>query len=462
MMAAMPPVICKRGRKCSLAKVESAGANKVKLTVEVTAEDFAEALQKAYLKNKGKFFVQGFRKGKVPRPVIERHYGEGVFYEDAFEILFPESYSRAVEELDIVPVSRPEIDIEKISKEEGIVYTVEVYVKPEVKLGQYKGVEAELVEAEVTDEQVEAEIARIRERNARWVDVDREAQNGDKVVIDYSGSVDDVKFDGGTADNQIIELGSGTFIPGFEEQIVGMKKGEEKDITVTFPEDYRAKNLAGKQAVFHVKLHDVKQKELPELDDDFAQDVSEFDTMDEYRADIKAKLLARMEEYAKEATQNNVLEAVVEAAEIDLPECMIENQIDQQIRQLEYSMMYQGIRLEDYLQMTGTKMEDIRAQYRESAEKSVRAQLVVEAVMKAENITATDEQVDEVIRNRAERMKKDFEEYKKTISDEELAYIRDNLAYDNTVTFLTENAKLVASKKKEEKQKAEEENSSGE
>ena len=445
-----------------MAKVESAGANKVKLTVEVTAEDFAEALQKAYLKNKGKFFVQGFRKGKVPRPVIERHYGEGVFYEDAFEILFPESYSRAVEELDIVPVSRPEIDIEKISKEEGIVYTAEVYVKPEVKLGQYKGVEAELVEAEVTDEQVEAEIARIRERNARWVDVDREAQNGDKVVIDYSGSVDDVKFDGGTADNQIIELGSGTFIPGFEEQIVGMKKGEEKDITVTFPEDYRAKNLAGKQAVFHVKLHDVKQKELPELDDDFAQDVSEFDTMDEYRADIKAKLLARMEEYAKEATQNNVLEAVVEAAEIDLPECMIENQIDQQIRQLEYSMMYQGIRLEDYLQMTGTKMEDIRAQYRESAEKSVRAQLVVEAVMKAENITATDEQVDEVIRNRAERMKKDFEEYKKTISDEELAYIRDNLAYDNTVTFLTENAKLVASKKKEEKQKAEEENSSGE
>ncbi|NLT98737.1 MAG: trigger factor [Christensenellaceae bacterium] len=445
-----------------MAKVESAGANKVKLTVEVTPEDFADALQKAYLKNKSKFFVQGFRKGKVPRPVIERHYGEGVFYEDAFEILFPESYTRAVKELDIVPVSRPEIDIEKISKEEGIVYTAEVYVKPEVKLGQYKGVEAELVEAEVTDEQVEAEIARIRERNARWVDVDREAQNGDKVVIDYSGSVDGVKFDGGTADNQIIELGSGTFIPGFEEQIVGMKKGEEKDLTVTFPENYRAKDLAGKEAVFHVKLHDVKQKELPDLDDDFAQDVSEFDTMDEYRADIKAKLLERAEEFAKEATQNNVLEAVVGTAEIDLPECMIENQIDQQIRQLEYSMMYQGIRLEDYLQMTGTKMEDIRAQYRESAEKSVRTQLVVEAIMKAENITATDEQVDEFIRTRAERLKKDFEEYKKTISDEELAYIRDNLAYDNTVTFLTENAKLVASKKKEEKQKAEEENSSGE
>jgi trigger factor len=444
-----------------LAKVESAGVNKVKLTIEVNAEEFAEALQQAYLKNKSKFFVQGFRKGKVPRPVIERHYGEGVFFEDAFEILFPESYTKAVDELEIVPVSRPEIDIEKIGKEEGIVYTAEVFVKPEVKLGQYKGVEAELVEAEVSDEQVEAEIARIAERNARWVDVDREAQNGDKVVIDYSGSVDGVKFDGGTADNQVIELGSNTFIPGFEEQIVGMKKDEEKDLTVTFPEDYRAKNLAGKEAVFHVKLHDVKQKELPELDDDFAQDVSEFDTMDEYRADVRAKMLARMEEFAKETTQNNVLESVVKTAEIDLPKCMIDNQIDQQIRQLEYSMMYQGIRLEDYLNMTGMKMEDIRAQYRETAEKSVRAQLVVEAVMKAENIEATDEQVDEEIRKRAERMKKDFEEYRKTISDEERAYIRDNLAYDNTVTFLTENAKL-APKKKEEKHEAGEENTSGE
>jgi trigger factor len=445
-----------------LAKVESAGVNKVKLTIDVTAEDFAEALQQAYLKNKGKYYVQGFRKGKVPRPVIERHYGEGVFFEDAFEILFPGSYSKAVDELEIVPVSRPEIDIEKIGKEEGVVFTAEVFVKPEVKLGEYKGVKAEKATAEVTDEQVDAELKRTAERNARWVDVEREAQNGDKVVIDYSGSVDGVKFDGGTADNQVIELGTNTFIPGFEEQVVGMKKDEERDITVNFPEDYRAEQLAGKEAVFHIVLHDVKQKELPTLDDDFAQDVSEFDSMDEYRADVRAKLLAHMEEHAKEETESNVLEAVVKTAEIDLPDCMIENQIDQQLRQLEYSMMYQGIKLEDYMNMTGTKIEDIRAQYRESAEKSVRTQLVVEAVMKAETIVATDEQLDEAIKKRAERAKKDIEEYSKAMSEEEHAYIKDNLAYDNTVTFLVDNAKLTAPKKKAKKQEAGEENTSGE
>lgn len=445
-----------------MAKVESAGANKVKLTIEVSAEDFAAALQQAYIKNKGKFAVQGFRKGKVPRPIIERNYGEGIFFEDAFEIVFPDSYSKAVDETGIMPVSRPEIDLEKISKEEGVVYTAEVFVKPEVKLGEYKGVKAEQKKAEVTDEQVEAELKRTSERNARWVDVDREAQNGDKVVIDYSGSVDGVKFEGGTADNQVIELGSNTFIPGFEEQLVGMKKEEEKDITVTFPEEYRAEQLAGKEAVFHIVLHDVKQKELPALDDDFAQDVSEFDTMEEYRADVRAKLLAHAEEHAKEDTQNAVLEEVVKTAEVDIPEPMIENQIDHQLRQLEYSMMYQGIKLQDYLQMTGTKIEDIRAQYRESAEKSVKTQLVVEAIMKAENIEATDEQIDEAIKKRAERAKKDVEEYGKTLSDDERAYIKDNLAYDNTVTFLVENAKLTAPKKKAKKQTAEEENTSGE
>jgi trigger factor len=445
-----------------LANVESAGANKVKLTIEVTPEDFAAALQQAYLKNKGKYYIQGFRKGKAPRPVIERHYGEGIFFEDAFEILFPDSYSKAVEETGIFPVSRPEIDIEKIGKEEGVVYTAEVFVKPEVKLGEYKGVKAEQSKAEVSDEQVEEELKQAAERNARWVDVEREAQDGDKVVIDYSGSVDGVKFDGGTADNQVIEIGSNTFIPGFEEQIVGMKKDEEKDITVTFPEDYRAEHLAGKEAVFHIILHDVKQKEIPELDDDFAQDVSEFDTLEDYRSDTRAKLLAHAEEHAKEDTERAVLEAVVKNAEIDLPDSMIENQIDQQIRQLEYSMMYQGIKLEDYMNMTGTKIEDIRGQYRESAEKSVRTQLVVEAVMKAENIEATDEQVDEAIKKRAERAKKDLDEYSKAMSEEERTYIKDNLAYDNTVTFLVENAKLTAPKKKAKKQDAGEENTSGE
>lgn len=444
-----------------MAKVESVGANKVKLTVDVSAQDFAAALQKAYLKNRGKFSIQGFRKGKAPRPVIESHYGEGIFYEDAFEIVFPESYTKAVDELEIVPVSRPELDVTAIGKE-GVSFTAEVFVKPEVELGEYKGVTAERAEAVVTDEQVDAEIARIADRNARWVEVEREAQDKDKVIIDYSGSVDGELFEGGTAENQLLELGSGTFIPGFEEQVVGMKKEEEKDITVKFPDDYRATNLAGKDAVFHIVLRDIKQKEMPELNDDFAQDVSEFDTFAEYRESIRSKMVESAEQRAKHETESNVLTEVVKNAKIDLPECMVDNQIDHQLQQLEYSMMYQGIRLEDYLKMTGMKMEDVRAQYKDGAETSVRTQLVVEAVMKAEKIEATDEQVKEAIAKRAESAKKDADEYAKGIREEELSYIKENLAYDNTVRFLVENAVLTAPNKKDEKDKAEEENTSAE
>ena len=443
-----------------MAKVETLGANKVKLTVEVSADEFAAALQQAYLKSRSKFSIQGFRKGKAPKPVIESHYGEGVFFEDALEIVFPDSYKKAVEECAIEPVSRPELDVTDIGKQQGVVYTAEVFVKPEVELGEYKGVKAEQVTADVTDEQVEQEIAGAAERNARWVEADRPAADKDKVIIDYSGSIDDEVFEGGTAENQAIELGSGTFIPGFEEQIVGMKKGDEKDITVKFPDDYRAEQLAGKDAVFHVLLSEIKQKELPNLDDEFAQDVSEFDTMDEYRASVREKLETQAKEQAKRATENNVLAAAVKNAKIDVPDCMIENQIDRQIQQLEYSMMYQGVNLKDYLSMTGTKMEDVRAQYREGAENAVRTQLTLEAVMKAENIEPAQEQLDEALTKRAESAKKDVDEYRKGISEDELAYIKENLAYDNTVQFLVDNAQLV--KKKAKKDKAQKENTSGE
>lgn len=445
-----------------MAKVEALGANKVKLSVEVSAEDFAAALQQAYLKNRGKFSIQGFRKGKAPRPVIERHYGEGIFFEDAFDIVFPDSYTKAVDELEIVPVSRPELDVTDICKEKGVSYTAEVFIKPEIELGEYKGVKAEQIEAEVADAQVEQEIARVAERNARWVEADRAAQDKDRVIIDYAGSVDGELFEGGTAENQVLELGSGTFIQGFEEQLVGLVKGDEKNITVKFPEDYRATHLAGKDAVFYILLHEVKQKELPELDDEFAQDVSEFDTMDEYRASIREKLNEQAENQAKTATENNVLAAVVKNAKIDLPDCMIENQIDHQLKQLEYSMMYQGINFADYLAMTGKKMEDMRAQCRGGAEQTVRTQLVVEAIMKAEGIKAAEEQINEALEKRAERAKKDVEDYRKTISAEELSYIEENLAYDNTVRFLVENASLHAPKKKTKKDKAEKENTSGE
>ena len=441
-----------------MSKVENVDVNKVKFEVNVSKEDFAAALQKVYLKNRGKFSLQGFRKGKVPRPVIEQYYGEGVFFEDAFEAVFPDSYTDTVKELDIVPVSRPDVDIVKIGKEEGVVYTAEVFVKPEVELGDYIGVKAEDVKIEVKDEQVDAEVQRAAEQNVRWVDVDRAAKDGDKVIIDYSGSVDGEKFDGGTAENQPLDLGSGSFIPGFEEQVVGMKKEEDKDITVTLPEQYQAEHLAGKEAVFAVKLHDVKEKEMPEVDDEFAQDVSEFDTLDEYKASIREKLEKTAKEQADQGVKTNVIAEVVKTAKVDLPECMVDNQIDQQIQQIEYSLMYQGMKLEDYLKMTGGSMEALRKDYYEPAKSQVISQLVVEAIQKKESIEATDDQVEEEIKQRAERYNKEVEEYRKALSDDELGYMKDNLAYDNTVSFLVENAKLTAPKKKAKKPSAEKEN----
>ena len=441
-----------------MTKVENVGANKVKIEVTVSTEDFAAALKEAYLKNRSKYNVQGFRQGKAPMPVIENYYGEGIFFEDAFDAVFPDSYTKTVDELKLEPVSRPDIDIVSIGKNEGVVYTAEVFVKPEVKLGEYKGVKAEDVKPQFDEKQVDAEIAGIADRNVRWVDVDREAKNGDKVIIDYSGSIDGEKFDGGTAENQPLELGSNTFIPGFEEQVVGMKKDDERDITVSFPETYQAEHLAGKDAVFAIKLHEVKEKEMPEIDDEFAQDVSEFDTLDEYKESIRKRLAEQAEKRAKTEIENNVLVEVVKNAEIDLPDCMIENQIDNQLRQIEYSLMYQGIKLDDYLKMTGTKMEDIRKDYREPAEKSVRTQLVIEAVKNAEGIEATEEQVEEEIKKRAEQYKKDVEEYRKALSDDEMKYIKENLAYDNTVEFLVESAVLKAPKKKTKKDNEEKEN----
>lgn len=444
-----------------MARLESVGANKVKIEVDISAEEFAAALQQAYFKNKGKFNIQGFRKGHAPRPIIEKQYGEGVFFEDAFDMAFPESYSKAVDELEIVPVSRPQLDVTEIGKE-GVKYTAEVFVKPEVKLGEYKGVKVKEVKAEVKDEQVDAEIALAAQRNARWVNVERAAQDKDKVIIDYSGSVDGVNFEGGTSENQALEIGSHSFIEGFEEQIVGMSRDEEKDINVKFPEDYRAKELAGKDAVFHIVMHDVKTKEMPELNDDFAQDVSEFDTFEQYSADVRKKLEEKAVHEAKHELENAVLEEVVKAAEIDLPECMIESQIDHQLQQIEYSLMYQGMKLADYLSMTGMTMETLRAEYKETAEKSVRTQLTVEAIMKAEGIEATEDQVKEEIAARAERAKKDATEYTAKLSDDQLAYIRENLAYDNTVRFLVESAVVSGTKKKVKKDKAEEENTSAE
>ncbi len=445
-----------------MVKQESVGPNKVKIEVSVSPEIFAEALQKAYIKTRGKFSVQGFRKGKAPKPVIENYYGEGIFFEDAFELIVPDSYSKAIDELGLFPVSKPEIDIIDIGKKDGVKYSAEFFIKPEVVLGQYKGVKAEKEEAVIDEKSIDEEINRIAERNARWVDVDREAKEKDKAVIDYSGSIDDEKFEGGTAENQVIEIGEGMFIPGFEEQIKGMKKGEEKDISVKFPEDYHSKKLAGKDAIFHIRLNDVKEKELPQINDDFAQDVSEFDTLEEYKADIRKHITEHQEEHARVHTQNNVIEEVIKNAKIDLPECMIESQIDNNIRQVEYSLMYQGIKLDDYLKMVGGSIEQLRKEYRGTAEKTVRAQLAVEAIKKAEKIEATEEQIEAELKRRADSAKKELAEFKKTISKEELDYIKEDLAYDNTVNFLVENAVFTSSEKKGKKKDAEKENTKAE
>ncbi len=440
-----------------MAKVENVDVNKVKVSIEVSKEDFAAALQEAYVKSKGNFAVQGFRKGKAPKSVIENYYGEGIFYEDAFEIAFPDSYQKAIDELKLIPVSRPDIDIDKIGKEDGIVYNATIFVKPDVVLGEYKGVKAEKVAAAIDESGVQDEINRMSEQNVRWVDVERAAADKDKVVIDYSGSVDNELFDGGTAENQTLELGSNSFIPGFEEQVIGLNISEERDITVSFPEDYQAENLEGKEAVFHIKLHEVKEKEMPEIDDEFAQDVSEFDTLEEYKADILKNITEAAEKQADQETKTNVIKSVVETAEIDLPEVMIENQIDNQIQQMEYSMMYQGIKLEDYIKMMGVTMESLREDYKEPAKNMVISQLVVEAIQKAEKIEASDEQVEEELIKRAEQYKKELEEYKKQVEGDELNYIKDNLGYDNTVDFLVENAVLKAAKKKSAKETAKKE-----
>jgi trigger factor len=428
------------------AKVEKLSSNKVKIEMVISPEKFEEGLSKAFVKNRGKFNIPGFRRGKAPRQIVERFYGDGFLYEDAFDIVFPEEYGAVVDENNLEVVSRPDLDIKKIGKAEGVECTVEVYVRPEFELAEYKGVEAEKAEYEVKDEQVEAEITRKQNQSARWIEVDRPVKEGDRVIVDYSGSVDGEKFEGGTAENQTIEIGSGRFIPGFEEQLTGMAKGEERDINVAFPEDYQATDLAGKAAVFHIMLHDIKEKELPEIDDEFAKDVSEFETLEEYRKDIREKLENSAKERSEAETEDNVIKAVVDKNTIDIPDAMCESQIDRQISQLEYNLMVQGITLEDYLNYMGVKMEDLREKQKESAYNMVKTQLVLEAIRKKEEIEATEEETEDYIAKAAERAKKTVEEYKKLIEGETLAGIKDRLAFDKTIKLLVDSAKLVKPK----------------
>ncbi len=425
-------------------KLQSLENNIATLEIEVEAEKFAEGMQKSYLKNRNKFNIPGFRKGKAPKKIVENYYGEAVFYEDAIKYVYPESYQQAIEEHDLEPVDQPEIEIENIGQGQSLVYKAKVVVKPDVELGEYKGIEAEKIEYDVTDEDVEKEIENARQKNARLIAVeDRPVKEGDIVNIDYKGYVDGVQFEGGTAENQNLEIGSNRFIPGFEEQLIGVQLGEQKDIKVTFPEEYHAKELAGKEAVFEVKVNEIKMKELPELDDDFAKDVSEYETLEEYKNYIKEKLKENALNRMKFEYENKVIKQVTENAKVNIPEVMVEKQIDNIIRDFSMRLMYQGISLEKYLEYTDTSMDDFRAQYKDESYNRVKTQLVLEKIAKVEDIQPSDEDLEEEVKKLAGQYKKDPDEFKKTLHEEDYEYIKDSMRVQKTIDLVVNESKPV-------------------
>ena len=421
--------------------VEKIASNKVKLSFDIDAAKFDEAMSKAYIMVRGQVNIPGFRKGKAPRKMSENMYGEGIFYDEAFELIFDEVYGPAVEENKVDVVDRPEIEIQQIGAGKNLQFTAEVFVVPEVTLGEYKGIAVKKEVTEVTDAQVDAKVEEERNKQATEVEVeDRAVMEGDTVNLDYAGSVDGVAFAGGTAEGQTLKIGSHTFIPGFEEQMVGMSIGEEKDLNVTFPEKYHSDELAGKAAVFHVKVNSITATELPALDDDFAKDISEFDTLDEYKADIRAKLEAQAAERDQNAFTNAVIEKVMENATVEIPNAMIERQIDSMMRDFEYRLMGQGLKLADFMKYTGQDMKAFRENYRGQAEKSVKAHLVLSAIEKAEAFEASAEAIDEQIAKFAPQTGKTVEELKATFSEQDLEYFKADAIRDMAVKFLADNA----------------------
>lgn len=425
-------------------QVEKLEKNMAKLTIETAAEDFNKAIQKVYQQNKGKISMPGFRKGKAPLAMIEKMYGKGVFYEDAANELIPEAYAKEIENCELDIVSRPKIDVVQIEKGKTFIFTAEVAVKPVVTLGDYMGVEVEKTPVEVTDEEIQKEIDKERENNSRMIDVDdRAVENGDIIKLDFEGFVDGVAFDGGKGENYSLTIGSGSFIPGFEDQLVGVKIGEDAEVNVTFPEDYQAAELAGKAAVFKCKVNEIKVKELPEADDDFAKDVSEFDTMDEYKEDIRKNLTEKKAAEAKTAKQNKVVAKIVENAEMDIPSAMVDEQVRQMADDFARRIQSQGLTIEQYFQFTGMTAEKLFEQMRPEAEKRIQNSLVLEAIAKAENIEISDEKMDEEIAKMAEMYKMEADKLKELMGDSEKNQMKNDLAIQEAVTLVTEAAKEV-------------------
>lgn len=430
------------------ATYEKVSGNKAKLSFTVPAEQFEAAMQKAYLKNRGKINVPGFRRGKAPRKLIETMYGEGVFYDDAFQLIFPDLYDEAVKENNLQVVDQPEVDVQEIGEGKDLVFSCEVFVRPDVTLGDYKGFTVAVTKQTVTDADIDARIEQDRKKVARQIDVEGALENGDTVKLNYMGTVDGVAFEGGTAEDQTLTLGSGQFIPGFEEQMVGMTIGEEKDLNVTFPEKYHSEELAGKDAVFHVKVLSATRTELPKLDDDFAADASEYNTFAEYKDSIVKELNDRAAKNNEIAVENALVEKAVENASMDIPQAMINEQTNYLLREMQMRMAYQGLKMEDYLKYTGQTIEQLADMYKGEAEHRVKVELTLEAIRKAEGVEPSEEDVAKQVAEQAERMGQSVEDFEKTLTDEQRGYLRDTAAIQKVIDLMKQDC--TVEEKKEE------------
>ena len=423
-------------------QVEKLEKNMAKLTIEASAEDLEKAIEKAYQKQKGQISIPGFRKGKVPRQMVEKMYGKEVFYEDAANALIPDAYEKALAECEEDIVSSPKIEVTQIEAGKPFVFTATVALKPEVKLGKYKGVKIDKIDTEVTEEEVDAEINRERENSARNITVeDRPVKDGDITTLDFEGFVDGVAFEGGKGENYPLTIGSGAFIPGFEEQLVGAEIGKEVEVKVTFPEDYQAENLKGKDAVFKCTIKEIKEKELPELDDEFASEVSEFETLAEYKEDVRKNLAEKKEKDAKNAREEAAVKAAVEDAEMDIPEAMLETQQNQMVEEFAQRITMQGLSMEQYFQFTGTNYQQMLEQVKPQAEERIKARLVLEAVVKAENIEVTEEDYEKELETMAEVYQMEVDKVKELMGEREKKNIMQDLAVRKAAEFVAENAK---------------------
>ena len=422
-------------------QVEKLEKNMAKLTIEVPADELEKALQSAYMKQKNKISLPGFRRGKVPRQMIEKMYGAEIFYDDAANELIPQAYAKAYDECELEIVSRPEINVVQIEKGKEFIFTAEVATKPEVTLGEYKGLEVEKVSTRVTQKEVDAKIQEEAEKNARTVTVeDRPVQDGDEVILDFEGFVDGVAFEGGKGENYPLTIGSGSFIPGFEEQLVGAEAEKEVEVNVTFPEDYHAEDLKGKAAVFKCTIHEIKAKELPEIDDEFAAEVSEFDTLDEYKADVKAKIKEQKAAEGKRKQEDQVVDQAVKNAQYEIPKAMIETQVMQMSDEFAQRIQSQGLTMEQYFQFTGMTADKMMDELRPQAIKRIETRLVLEAIAKAENIEISDEKLDEEIEKMAKAYNMEADKLKEFMGENEKKQMKEDMAVQEAVTFLVENA----------------------